>query len=128
MKLLASKTVALTNESVLSRNKIADFFTELSETPVYPATIVKLTELLGFPEKVPIRLNEIQRIYLLGCAKQLMGKNTTYRNAMENFRLHRSHPIENVSKAWGTVRELGGLSQAEFNKKLTEFFIKTQEE
>lgn len=118
------KTISVTEYSSLSRNEISRFLSTLSDTKVYPHTIVKLCNLLVYPKDRPIPFNEVQRIYLLAVSRELIGGGSaTYNETMLACRLGRHEDKDKIVTAWEFVSKLGGLNSAAFNDKLTKFYI-----
>lgn len=122
MKMLpAQKTASVTKFSTLSRNQIAKFLSGISEQKVYPSTVVKLCALLEFKSETPISINEVQRIYLLACAKELVnGGQASYREAMYACRL--SLMYQDLTDVWNLVEKMGGLTKVSFDEKLADFY------
>lgn len=124
----ASVTKSVTKMSTLSRTKIAEFFTILNGSKVTPNTVKKLCDVLEFPKDRPIPLNEVQRIYLLGCLKELInGGRCTYREAMLTAKISRTDKAENLMQSWNFIEEMGGLSYNGFKESMLDFYVKIQD-
>jgi hypothetical protein len=130
MKLLPiGKTASHTKYSSLSRNEIAKFLSTLGSKRVYPSTVTKLCKILKFQEEIPVPLSDVQLIYLVACAKELInGGSASYNEAMITFKLRPTDSNADLLEAWNAVHAMGGMTKREFDEAIVTYYAQVQHE
>lgn len=117
---------SITKHSSLSRNQIAAFLTDLNKSKVYPTTVTKMARVLGFDQNMPIPLEQVQRIYLLGCAKEILDGNNSYEICGNLLNLAVGNSQQWLAEAWIFVESHGATKAEQFRQELLAFHLSVQ--